>query len=490
MRKNHVIARHKLGSCFLILAAILFFSSCAQDGFDDKEKFTCDVNNSQLESPSADSITIAASADGAYFTATWPVVFGAGGYQVSVYDVSDMENPIIKDSLIDGCSMRFNREEDMNYKFVIKTMGNKNLNNIDAKTSTEKAFSTFTSTYQTIPDGTDIYAYFQEHPLPADSIGRNINYDLVAGGNYTMSDAVDFGANTVTLRSTSKSERVSIKFTGINSGFVLSSGLTLKYLDFDCDASVNGFINMSKSPAITGVGSSSNYYFVNDPISVVSCNIDNMHSFFFWDSKTPTWFPSNVIVKDCLVHCVSTDTQNLQGGAYFWTSKGNGYIRSLSISNSTFYNTGSVDVKYFVQYGGSSTSQTLTYGWINNTISYDHCTFYNICSSGQWGNYNGIAGKATSYWKMTNCIFYNCSTSGVARRFLAGKSSPSTSTFSNNTYMKPDGTFDSPSGYDDSGTDIKSDPVFKDPTNGNFSISGSTQVSLGTGDPRWLPSAK
>ena len=113
MRKNHVIARHKLSSCFLILAAILFFSSCAQDGFDDKEKFTCDVNNSQLESPSADSITIAASADGAYFTATWPVVFGAGGYQVSVYDVSDMENPIIKDSLIDGCSMRFNREEDM-----------------------------------------------------------------------------------------------------------------------------------------------------------------------------------------------------------------------------------------------------------------------------------------------------------------------------------------------------------------------------------------
>ena len=62
-----------------------------------------------------------------------------------------------------------------------------------------------------------------------------------------------------------------------------------------------------------------------------------------------------------------------------------------------------------------------------------------------------------------------------------------TAEFENNTYMKIDGTFDNPSNYDNSGTDIKEDPQFADPANGDFTISGATQVARKTGDPRWLP---
>ena len=103
-----------------------------------------------------------------------------------------------------------------------------------------------------------------------------------------------------------------------------------------------------------------------------------------------------------------------------------------------------------------------------------------------------MAGQSNSYWTLTNDIFYNCSSSGVARRFLAGKQNQSTATFLNNTYAQNDGTiFDTPTGYDNTGTDIKEDPGFKDPANADFTISStSKQASLGTGDPRWLPAAQ
>ena len=148
-------------------------------------------------------------------------------------------------------------------------------------------------------------------------------------------------------------------------------------------------------------------------------------------------------------------------------------------------------MKYFVQYGGFGNDQVkdpdTQFGWTENTITYQNCTFYHVCASGQWGNYNGTAGKKTSYWNMKNCIFVDCSSSGVARRFLAGKQNQPTAVFENNTYMHPDGTFDNPSNYDNSGTQIEQDPQFANPAAGDFHISGPVQVARRTGDPRWLP---
>jgi hypothetical protein len=97
-------------------------------------------------------------------------------------------------------------------------------------------------------------------------------------------------------------------------------------------------------------------------------------------------------------------------------------------------------------------------------------------------------GKPDSYWTMTDCIFYACSSKGgVPRRFLHGKQNQPTATFANNTYMKTDGTFDDPTNYDSSGTNIEEDPQFANPAAGDFTISGATQVARQTGDPRWLP---
>lgn len=494
MKRNRFFTCGRILVLAVMVVSTLFLSSCAEDGFDD-ESFTSDVTDSTLVSPTADNIKVTPSTDGSTFTISWPVVYGAGGYAVSVLNVNDTNNPVAVDSVnnktIDGCSVTVKREEDTNYKISVKTLGNTVYNNKDAKTATEKSYSTFTATYMSIPDGANLNEFFASNPLPADSIGKTLNYDLVAGGTYTLSDAIDFGANTVTLRSTTKAENANINFTGIASGFNTSAGLVLKYINFDCNASQAGFIQMSANPVTTPVvisafGANYNFYFINDPISVIGCKINGLNSFFFWDNKVAVCSPTTLLVKNCLVHCTSSDAINLKNGAYIWTNKGGGFVKDLTINNSTFYNTGIVEPKYFIQYGGFGISQVSTY-WTTNSINFDHDTFYNICPNGQWGNYNGIAGKSTSLWNMTNSIFYNCSTSGVARRFLVGKPKQPTAKFDNNTYMKPDGTFDSPAGYDDSGTDIKEDPGFKDAANGDFTISGSKQATLGTGDPRWLP---
>ena len=99
--------------------------------------------------------------------------------------------------------------------------------------------------------------------------------------------------------------------------------------------------------------------------------------------------------------------------------------------------------------------------------------------------------KNYSYWIMTDCIFYDCSTSGsVPRRFLHGRSGQLHAVFNNNTYMSADGTFQDPGSYDVSGTIIEEDPMFANPSAGDFHISGPTQVARKTGDPRWLPGAE
>ena len=491
--KNCQCARVWTKGMLLAGAGTLLMTACAVDGYDDDERFVSDVTGATLASPSAETITVTPSADGKTQTISWPVVKGAGGYLVNFIDEGNPAEPIVKDSLVDGCSVTVKREEDMNYLLTIKTMGRKDANNQDASSATEMKISTFTPTYKTIPAGSDLKAWFEANPAPA---GENHNFDLEGGAEYTLSGLLDFGASSVTLRSNNKAVPAKITFTDNSSELSTSGGLVLKYLNIDCSASSQAFISLSRNPAIAPVivnawSADYNFYRVKDNISVLSCQITGVNSYFIWDNQVSCWFADNVLVDNCLVHLTTPSNSKALSGGYFWTNKGAGFFRNLTVSNSTFYNTGEGDVKYFVQYGGFGNDQVkdpdTQFGWTENTITYQNCTFYHVCASGQWGNYNGVAGKKTSYWNLKNCIFYDCSSSGVARRFLAGKQNQPTATFENNTYMHPDGTFDNPSGYDTSGTNIDEDPGFRDPANADFTISNPTHINRKCGDPRWLP---
>ena len=160
MKKNHFISQLRFCGIALLGVGALMLSSCADDGYNDDERWSSSVKNTTLESPSAEDITVTASADGKSQTITWPVVNGAGGYLVSFYDPS-AEDSIVADSIVDGCQIIVSREEDMNYVFSIKTLGNEANNNKGAEAPTEYAFTTFMPATAVLPNGTDIYEWSQ-----------------------------------------------------------------------------------------------------------------------------------------------------------------------------------------------------------------------------------------------------------------------------------------------------------------------------------------
>lgn len=483
MKKNHFIARRKIGGYLMLGVAILTLGSCAQDGFDNGERFTT-VSGVKLESPSADSIVVTPDASGAKQTISWPVVFGAGGYIVSVYDVTTPDKPVAVDSieneLVDGTAITFSRKEDTYYKFSIKSAANAKANNTESEKNSEISYNTYTPTYMTIPDGTDLTQYFAAKVLPADSTSIDLCFNLVEGGSYTMSGVITPGLNKITLRCTNKNNRPTVMFTG-NAGFVMDAGLTLKNINFDCGTSTASFVSMNATPLIKNIVNTS-YFFLQDKLNIQSCNIDKVNNYFVYDNKQVVYV-ENVVVNNCIVHLTPAAVLD----AVFYLNKG-GNILSLTVSNSTFYETGSYDYKYFYQTSGRAKN----INYLSNTTTYANSTFYNVCNNGQLGNYNGMAGQTNAYWNLIDCIFAYCSPTGVARRFLT-KTNQKTATFKNNTYMQK-GTngviFDVPTGYDDTGTDIKENPGFKNPDGADFTISNATQVNAKTGDPRWLPSAE
>ena len=502
MKHNHFFTCSKICTLALVGAGALFLASCAKDGYDD-ESFDSGVSNTQVASVSADDITITASADGKTQTISWPVVMGAGGYQVKLINTSIPEEPIIiiNDSIVDGCSVTASREEDANYQLSILALGNKTKNNSDATQKAEKSFSTFTPTFMTIPSGANLNEWFAANPIPEKALTENQNYDLEAGGTYTLSDVLDFNTNIVTLRTNNKTNHATINFTG-EACITFVAPFNLKYVDVDCTAqeisSTNhGIFAFSKDPSAAKIGTEINAKYkwanplIEKPVTFVNCNFKNVRSYFFWDNQQAVC-AMTMLIDNCVVHLAP---EKAFSGGVFWTNKG-GQVNELYVSNSTFYELDDCvgDYKYFYQAGMVSGEEIYAdKNAATNTVSYTNSTFYHVTwNGGQWGNYNRMAGRTCSHWIMTDCIFYDCSPSGVPRRFLHGKQNQLYVTFNNNTYMKNDGTFqdikdDGTHDYDHSGTTIEEDPLFANPAVGDFHISGPTQVARKTGDPRWLP---
>lgn len=497
MKKNHFYAWRKLCSGLLVGAAALLMASCAVDGFDNDEAYGSDVRNAQLVSPAADDITVTSSPDGKTQTFTWPVVPGAGGYLVSYYAEGASEY-IVTDSIVDGCSITVQREEDVNYVFTIKTLGNEEMNNIGAETATEKKVSTFTPTFEVIPAGSNLNEWFAANPIPETALTEMLNYDLEAGGEYTLTGTLDFDGHRVTLRTNDKVNHAKIIFVpGGTPKITTAAQMSMKYLDFDCagQSASSGVFEYSANstvPAANTVNPALYAWagpYVADPITFVSCNFDNVMGYFFYDNSQKV-FAENVLVEDCVVHLTPAASNS---GAVFYTNKG-GHINNLKVTTSTFYESDDCagDIKYFFQDSNKApdlyADGTGERAAATNSVTYTNCTFYHVTwNGGEWGNYNGMRSKTYSYWTMLDCIFYDCSPSGVARRFIYQANQP-TATFANNTYMNNDGTFQSPGDYDKSGTNIEEDPQFANPAAADFTIGASTkQAALKTGDPRWLP---
>lgn len=483
MKKESFSLRRKARLLSAVAVGALLLSSCAQDGFDEDERWSSSVKNTQLESPAVEYITIEASADGAQTIISWPVVEGAGGYICSVLDVSDAENPAavdgIQDSLIDRCTIAVTRAEDTNYKFVITTAGNDKFNNKQAETATEVTFTTFTASYASIPAGTDLAEWFANNTI--DGTGE-LCFDLEGGAEYYLSKDLDFYDKQVTLRSNNRTDHAKIKITA-DASFMTSTGLSFKYIDFDCSASTEPLIKLSATPdpSILGATGSGDYYNIMQPITINTCNVDNMRGTLYYDNKQK-YCAGVLLITNSVVHFTLDGTGKVYDQALI--SAYGGHINNFTVQNSTFYNTGSDEATYFVRYNNNGRGTRA--GYTADYVNYRNCTLYNIAKSGQMANYGGLAGQASSNYTVTNNIFVDCGNNQVARRIVAGRVGSGVANFSNNTYMF-DGAFENTAGYDDSGTNIEEDPGFANPAQGDFTISGATQISRGTGDPRWIP---
>lgn len=495
MKNNHLFSLRNVSLAAFAVTTLLL-SSCTI-GYDDDAIWTSNVRNSQLESPTEIVVT---NNNNGTATVEWEVVEGAGGYEVSFYNIDNPEERIPignEKEFIDGCSFTRDIEDDTKYLAVVRTLGNTQLNNTEATVATEQDFTTLIETTGTIPDGTDITQYFQTNPIPESN--EELAYDLVPGGSYTMSDVVDFGAHNITFRG-DKINHPTVTF-GENARFITCGGLKIKFINFDCNAtssgsSSNSFILLSNNPAGYGLTASAPGQFViTDPIMIQSCEVRGINRHLFYCNST-SYCVKQFMVSDCILGFN-------QSNIILHMNSSNSFIAHTSFENSTLYSTvqsgqrfmhfSSRGPHWFISQLGSDTYGISTmYNGISyrGSVNIQNCTFYNMSYTGQIANYGGML-QNTTYMNISNNIFVDTGNNEIIRRFTNNNRNV-VKNIANNTYWY-NGAPSTDGGMQFDTHPITTDPSFIDPDNAieinkDFTPRGAEQLQLRTGDPRWLPS--
>lgn len=394
--------------CLLIF---LFVVSCA-DGIDDNERFSGGVTNTQLESPEIDDSSFAtlANSDGSESVkVTWSVVYGAGGYLFNVNIVDDPSNPIVvvKDSIVDGCSVIFDKLEDTKYQVSIKTLGNEKLNNTEAQAPTVFSYSTLVPAV-TIPEGQDIAEYIKTNLQFSD---KEQGFELEGGKTYTLNGLVDFDLNTVTFRG-NKSDRPTV-IVGPDGGLMTQGGLKVKFINFDCTEMTQvGVLTLSGSPSETistetlgykADGANQNGYVIVDPVIFQDCNFKNVKNSILYGNKQ-NWSLSDFRINNCIIQLDNSGSNpviNLYGAR-------NGLIKNLMIKNSTFYNLSDNTSAYFIRYSNSSNAQPKKiYGNSKNSATFN-ISYNTFCKTMNGKDFaNNMANTNTLVFNVDHNIFYD-----------------------------------------------------------------------------------
>ena len=459
----------------LAALAVMAVTSCA-DHYDDDESWSPQVQNATLTSPDAGKITVSSSPDGSSMTISWPVVYGAGGYSVALYNVNTPETPVLlKTDTIDGCSLSTAREEDTNYSLTIRTLGNAKYNNSEAKESTEYKFNTFLPTFTEIPDGSDLKAWFEANPIPEDS-ASHLCYDLAPGGNYTVSGKIEFGGHQVTLRSSSKANYANVVMEA-GSYFDTYAGFTLKYLNIDAEATNKPLISFNDEPdaSIQNLIGEKGCYFIMDPVVVQGCNIKNLGTSIVANSSAK-YDVRVVSINNTVVQLDKTQpTANTAAVIYMKA----GFITDFTIKNSTVYSREHADV-FFIQHGGRPKDVS---DEEQRYVSIMNCTLANIAYGKNFCDYHN--GQTTYHYTLKNTIVQDCGKPNFLTGLNKGQSSDNPIWDVNNNTCWRDGADASASqtGIKNPGLWLTTDPEI-DPANGEFTPAAAQQEA-GQGDPRW-----
>jgi hypothetical protein len=468
-----------------VTVSALFFTSCVE-GYKDDWNFSAGVENVELQSPDAEKVTITKSADGTKLTVSWPVVFGAGGYQFSLYIVDDPANPVAvgqENETVDGCYAEREMQEDTRYKVVIKTLGNPKYNNREAATATEIAYNNMLPVTAVIPNGANLTDYFAANPIPASD--TELCYELEAGGSYTMNGNVPTKLTSVTFRG-DKTNHAKLTMTGgafLNDG----AGLVLKFLDIDCsafDGTAVILLNATFNPAAEAAMSAGGYVVIptTSPIAVQSCRITGLYQRLFYDNNKK-YAIGTFLIKDCVIgQDVASSVQLIRSQQTVF--------KDLTLTNSTFYNE-RINGGYFIQIqaGQVTAVRPDAETWANANLTITNSTFWQIVKTDQMGNYANNFAQRGNNITIRSCIFVDCGNKAVIRRFGGGNAN-ATLTCGFNSYWY-DGAFVAAelttTPKDASGTHFETDPQLRNPAGGDFTPQGAAQIAARTGDPRWLP---
>jgi hypothetical protein len=463
---------------FLLVTIVLLVSSCV-DGFKENEVFSSSVRNTTLQSP--DSIVFATSTtNDTLLTISWPVVFGAGGYQFSLYKVDDPANPVAVGTVnqdVDGCTTTRALLPDTKYQAVVKTLGNKTYNNKDALAATVAPYSTYVPANATIPSGTDLFTYFTANPIPTST--ATMVYQLVAGGTYTMTGNIPTGLVNITFRG----DKITHPIITMSSGVFISDGggFNLSTIDFDCSSftgsgliTFNSTLNTTAPTYLTAWPG----MMVSSPVTVKSCKITGLAYPLIYDNGMK-YALSSLLINDCIIG-QNTLTATLINDA-------GGLIKDLTLTNSTFYNVQAATGGYLLRYLNSMNVMKITgSGWATSSETLSNCTFWQMYTSSKIANYSGMS---QSYNKLTvlKDIFVDTGSQRVIRDLTINSTMARNIGYNSYWFGGMFASLEIATGYDTSSTVIMTDPQLKDPANANFTVQGAAQISAKTGDPRWLP---
>lgn len=494
-------------TAFCLSLFLVGVASC-QHGIDDSERFSGGVTNATLESPDPSKVTFTKIAGTPNVKIEWPVVFGAGGYEVSLYIVDDPENPVLvgeENEYVEGCSTMREYEEDVNYMAKIRALGNVKLNNKDAIASSEVPWDTFLPA-SIIPNGTDLTIFFAENPVETEK-GVEVGFELEPGGSYTMSGIIDFDLNLVTLRGNKTESRPTIVL-GEAGGFMTQAGLQIKWINFDCTASTKpGFISLSTTPSASistealgykAAGANQDGFVINDPVLIQNCNFKNLNKSLLYGSGK-AWSLRNLSIMGCIVqmnNATSSSVIRLDDA-----EPGNGLIKNLVVKGNTFLNLVKNGSGYFIRYKSGSNAQPKKIFGNNDdstTFTIEHNTFSHVMSNKDFANQMPTVGTFTINLQYN--VFYD-----VFRIYQLLVNNTKKNTAGNTIFADgvktwggvPNGN-DTGGRKDDNGNPYATleDPLFEGPfeveldltkENGglNFKPTAPIAVANKAGDPRW-----
>ena len=487
------------GICCAAMA--MFAVSCAQ-GVDD-ETWTSGVSGVQLESPAAESIAFSLATDASgneQVKVQWPVSMGAGGYEVTVINVNDPENPevVVDHETVDGCSLLFPLAEDTNYEVSVLTLANEKYNNAGAASATTVPYSSMIGGV-TIPAGSEIGQfitnYMVEHEADHQAaVAADANFewafDLERGAAYTLDTPAQTGLIPIRLRGTLGNRPVVT--VGENGKLSPASGLKIKNVNFDCTSMTSrALIEMDYSRTDVPL-TSGGQMACTSPIRIESCWVKELTTSLF-NISDGAWGIDEFRMSDCLVqlNCKNGD----QWHTFINGWSGTGYVNGVKgaswyggilktyVINSTIWNrypSASVGNKnYFIRFSNQSIDKC--FGTYNGVFDIKNSTLVRMMPNKDFGN--NIANKTAFVITFENSVFHDCYRLQKVKRggtlVMSGNTIQGIRNSVDSTDKKEFAT-ESDHGFDESAIDN----AILDLTAENGGVNFTPLT--GNGDPRWL----